>query len=183
MGIPVSKLHEGCCDTSLSSFTIIDGDALDSAGSTCDKIIDCNDKYYLIEEKSIVFAFFNNCCIENGVSLDNTYKYTQSGVEYLKISEIITNVIQPLDIEIKKRILSETVTELISTSAKKASNTTHLLAKDFDISKTKDMPVFYLYCKSGEQVDRVLSGLLSRYRKLKFIECQKLKSKLNEECK
>jgi hypothetical protein len=183
VAIPVSQIHEKCCDTDLTQFSIIDGDSLDNNGSTCDKVIECDDKYYLIEEKSIVFAFLNNCCIELGINLDDDYKFISEGIEHIHISKIVQNVIQPMDINVKKRILSETITQLIATSGKKASNATHILSTQYDSTKTHDMPVVYLYCNSGKGVDAILSSFLSRYKKLHFLECKKLKKKLQEECR
>lgn len=182
MAISVKTIKEKCCDDSLSNFTLIDGDSLDCVHSTCDKIIECSYKYILVEEKSILFSFLNNCCIESSINLDTLYKYTECGIEYINITDVINNVVHPMNIEVKKRIFSDTVTNLISTSGKKASNTTHLLATNFDITKTKDMQVFYLYCKSGKPIDRIIHEYLLRFKKLKFIECQVLKQILEQEC-
>lgn len=183
MAIPISSIKEGCCDNDLSAFNIIDGDVLDSVGSTCDKIIDCSDRYILVEEKSIIFAFLNNCCKEARVELDATYKFIDNGIEHIHISKIINEIIQEMDINIKKRILSDTIVDMISSSAKKASNTTDILNKRFDSSKTSNMQVLYLYCNSGKPIDRVMNNWLSRYKKELFIECRKLKTNLeNQNC-
>jgi hypothetical protein len=178
VAIPVSKIKEHCCDNDLSNFNVIKGDLLDQVGSTCDLIIECNDKYILIEEKSILFDFLNKCCKEASIDLDATYKYSNNNVTYLKVSEIINTIIQPMDINIKKRILSETITNMTCDSAKKASNTTDILNKRFDNAKTADMEILYLYCASGKAIDRIMNTWLSRYKKNFFIECQALKSKL-----
>ena len=182
MGIPVTSIHEGCCNSNLSEFSIIDGDLLDSVGSTCDKIIECSDKYILVEEKSIIFAFLNNCCNEISISLDDKYKFINDGVTYIDIDKIIDEVIRDMDINIKKRILSDTIVDMISTSAKKASNTTDILNKRYDASKTTNMAIFYLYCNSGKPIDMVMSSWLSRYKKEIFIECNDLKNDLQERC-
>ncbi|MFT5835760.1 MAG: hypothetical protein ACI9RG_000653 [Sulfurimonas sp.] len=176
MAISVASIQEGCCDSDLSQFTIIDGDALDSVGATCDKIIECHDKYILIEEKSLLMAFFDLCCNEVGQDLEN-YKYDNES--NLRIDNVIS-LVNSLNIEVKKRILSDTIVSMISTSAKKASNTTDILNKQFDNTKTNDMPVFYLYCNSGKPIDRVMSNWLSRNRKNLFIECQDLKQRLTQ---
>ncbi|MEA3227964.1 MAG: hypothetical protein U9P38_02705 [Campylobacterota bacterium] len=182
MAIPVKRIKEGCCDNDLSEFTVIDGDALDAIGSTCDKIIECSDKYILVEEKSIIFAFFDNCCRDIGINLDSSYKYRDNHLEYINITKIIEEVINPMDINIKKRIFSETVSDMLITSSKKVSNTTHILATAFDNSKTADMKIFYLYCRSGNPIDRIIHTLLSRNRKNPFIECQCLKNRLEQIC-
>jgi len=178
VGIPLVKIKEGCCDSDLSQFTIIDGDELDYVGSTCDKIIECSDKYILVEEKSIIFAFLNNCCKENKIDLDANYKFTTDDIKHINVTKIIDEVIRDMDINIKKRILSDTIVDMISSSAKKASNTTDLLNKRFDATKTADMTIFYLYCNSGKPIDRIMSNWLSRYKTEIFIECNALKNYL-----
>ncbi len=181
MGIPLRTIKEHCCDSNLSAFTIIDMDALDNVGSTCDKVIECSNTYYLVEEKSILFSFFDNCCKELGLSIDSDYKYLEGNIKYLNIDGLF-ELTQSMDIEVKRRILSDSIVNLTNTSAKKASNTTNILNKQFDNTKTDNMPTFYLYCNSGHEVDMLLATLLSRYKKTLFIECQKLKSKLEGKC-
>jgi len=184
VAIPISNVEEGCCDNDLSNFTIIDGDSLDRVGSTCDKIIEFNGKYILIEEKSIILAFLNNCCIETNINIDNdnnfirNYKSNNSGIEYISISNIITEIVQPMNIDKKSRILSDTVVNMLCNSAKKVSNTTDILNKQFDNTKTSNMQIFYLYCNSGKPIDRIMSTWLSRYKKNIFIECNALKNYL-----
>ncbi len=180
MAIPVANIQEKCCDNDLSQFNVIDGDSLDSVGSTCDKIIECSNKYILVEEKSIVMAFLDNCCREQGIDLDTKYKFTNNGIEHINISLIINEVIHGMNQDVKERILSDTIMKLIITSAKKASNTTDILNKTLDKSKTANMTTLYLYCNSGKPVDSIINTWLSRYRKdLFFIECQTLKRHLS----
>ena len=180
MGIPVNNIKEGCCDSPLSSFSPIDGDALDCVGSTCDKIIECNEKYYLIEEKSLLMGFFDLSLKEIDESLED-YKYDDNGVIYLNIDEVM-NKIHSFHSETKKRLLAENINNMLMTSPKKVSNTTDILVKQFDGNKTSNMPIFYLYCKSGKSIDRVMSNYLSRNRKNIFIDCNRLKEKLEQEC-
>ena len=186
MAIPISNIQEGCCDTDLSQCTIIDGDSLDRIGSTCDKIIECSDKYILVEEKSIILAFLNNCCKEADINVDkeydfiNKYKAINNGIEYINISAIIDEIVRHMNEDVKKRILSDTVVDMISTSAKKASNTTDILNKRYDNTKTSHMLTFYLYCNSGKPIDGIMSIWLSRYKKNIFIECNALKTYLQQ---
>ena len=178
MAIPIGKIQEGCCDNDLSNFSIIDGDALDTVGSTCDKVIECSDKYILVEEKSLLFGFFNLCFNELGVDLE-TYKYDNNGITYLKITDVIS-LIQSLNTDVKERLLAENSTLLLSSSLKKVSNTTHILATQLDSTKTANMPIFYLYCNSGKPIDIIMSTWLSRNRKNVFIECNDLKNYLHQ---
>jgi hypothetical protein len=180
VAIPIKNIKENCCDSHLSSYSIIDMDCLDSVGSTCDKVIECKDRYYLVEEKSITLSFLDNCCRELNLKLDD-YKYIDSEVQYFNMSEVIS-LIQPIHNETKRRILSDTIVNMINTSAKKASNTTDILNKRFNSQKTANMPTFYLYCNSGKPIDMIIHRLLQNYKKTTFIECLKLKEKLEEEC-
>ena len=180
MAIPIKNIKENCCDAHLISYPIIDMDCLDSVGSTCDKVIECKEKYYLVEEKSLTLSFLDNCCRELHLKLDN-YKYMDGDIQYLKISEVI-NLIQPINVEVKRRILSDTIVNMTNTSAKKASNTTDILNKQFDSQKTSNMSTFYLYCNSGTPIDMVIHTLLTKYKNTTFLECLKLKEKLEQEC-
>jgi len=180
VAIPLEKIKENCCDSDLSAFSITNGDELDSMNSTCDKIIECSHRYILVEEKSILLGFFDKCCIKLGTSLEN-YKYVNYDVKYLKISEVIS-LIQSIDISEKKLILSEIITSLLFSSAKKISNTTTLLCKQDETDKTNGILTFYLYCSSGHPIDTILYSWLSGYKNNIFLECQDLKVKLEEEC-
>jgi hypothetical protein len=178
VAIPIAKIQEKCCDNDLSQFTIIDGDALDNIGSTCDKIIECTDKYILVEEKSLLFGFFNLCFNELNMDLE-TYKYNNNSIVYLKISDVIASI-QTLSIDVKERILAENIASLLSSSLRKVSNTTNILATKLDSKKTENMPIFYLYCNSGRPIDLLMSTWLSRNRKNIFIECTDLKTYLQQ---
>jgi len=180
VAIPIARIKEKCCDKELSTFEIIEMDCLDSVGSTCDKVIECKDRYYLVEEKSITLSFLDNCCRELGLELDN-FKYIDNSIEYLKISEVISHI-QAMNIDTKRRILSDSIVNMISTSAKKASNTTDILNKQFNNEKTANMTSFYLYCNSQTPIDFIINRLLTFYKKITFIECLKLKEKLMEKC-
>ena len=183
MAIPIKQIKEGCCDSDLNSLclSIIDGDALDKVNPTCDKIVECRDKYVLVEEKSLLLGFFMRCCQELHKNLE-TYKYDNSGVTYLKISDVIT-LIHTLDVNVKERILAENTTHLLNSSLNKVSHTTHILATRFNSNKTANMPIFYLYCNSGKPIDRIMSAWLSRNNKKQvFIECTDLKSYLQRCC-
>ena len=180
MAIPLKNLTENCCDSDLSNFSITDGDELDSVNSTCDKIIECDDKYILVEEKSILLGFFRGCCQKLGNNIDD-YKYFENEVEYLKIEELIISIAS-LSINEKKIILLETTTKFMMTSAKKISNTTSLLCKQDGSDKTNGIITFYLYCGSGQPIDMIFYTFLSEYNKNIFFECQDLKRKLERVC-
>ena len=176
MAVPIKNIKEGCCDSSLSSFCVIDGDNLDFKGSTVDKIIECKDKYYLVEEKSILLDICNKI-LEKRKKHFVDFKFEQDGIQYFNISDIFQ-----LSSEMEKKfLLQESIIDMLGSAGKKASNTTDILNKKFNSSKTSDMPVLYLYCKSGKAIDRILVMVL-RKRKLNFIECNELKKRLEKEC-
>lgn len=182
MAIPINTIKQKCCDNDLSTFTVIDGDSLDQNDPTCDKIIECGNKYILIEEKSLILRFCTLCCEEAGHNLES-YKYVNNGITYLRLTDIF-NLIHPMSIDIKKRILAEMTTSMLTTSMSKVSNTTHILSTDsrFDPAKAKGMKPLYLYCKSGKAIDAIMAAWLSRNKKTPFIECTALKNKLMTEC-
>ena len=182
MAIPINIIKERCCDTDLSQFTIIDGDKEaksfnkinKSDYSSVDKIIECQDKYYLVEEKSISLGFLDRCCEKKEF---DTFK--SNGI--LNISRLIKEKIQPLDISIKKQKLQDTIDDLLSSQSKKVKDMTYILNERFDNNKTSNMPLFYLYCNTTKEIDMIINRVL-QLKKTPFIECKKLKQKLQEEC-
>ena len=180
MAIPLMKIKQGCCDESLSDFSVTNGDDLDHLKRTCDKIIECSDKYILVEEKSILLKFFDSCCSHVGDSLEN-YKYCENDIKCLKMTELI-HLIQGIDIPTKKMLLSQNMVDLLSTSAEKISHTTNLLCRQDSSEKTNGMLTFYLYCESGHPIDSILYSWLSEFKNNIFLECQSLKEKLEKEC-
>ena len=182
MAISITSIKEKCCDSELSQFTIINGDKEvklynkinKSNYKSIDKVIECKDKYYLVEEKSIALGFLDRCCEEKEF---DTYK--SNGI--LNITKLIKDKIQPLDINIKKQKLQDTINDLLDSQSGKISGMTYLLNKQFDNSKTSNMPIFYLYCNSGKEIDMIINRVL-QLKRTPFIECQRLKQKLQEEC-
>ena len=181
MGIRLDKLKEGCCDKYPSALSYLDGDDFDANRATCDKIIECDDKYILVEEKSFLLGFFNACCKEASKNLDS---FMDSGIIN---DELITFIDDNFTLDEKKRIFAENVTTLFMSSLDKVSNTTHILATSYDNDKSKNMPIIYLYCKSGKsKIDTLASLSLAKYKNEKkqvMVECDKLEKFLQKkEC-
>ena len=178
MGIHLESLQEGCCDKYPSSLSYLDGDSLDANHATCDKIIECDDKYILIEEKSFILGFFNACCKELETNLG---EFMNDGII---TDNIITFIDNNFSLEEKKRIFAESVTTLFMSSLDKVSNTTHILATNYNNSKSKNMPIIYLYCKSGKsKIDKLVSLSLAKYKNEKkqvMVECDKLEKFLEK---
>ena len=181
MGIYLASIKEGCCDSHLNTFSVIDADALDYKNPTCDKVVACHDKYILVEEKSIHIGFFHECCIALGEDFES-YKYGECN-EKLNIDDL-QQLLQRLSREKKEAILSKKIADLLLSSLDKVSNTTAILCNnpEYDTTKISGMSTFYLYCKTGTPVDRIMHIWLSRYKKNIFIECQDLKEKLEKDC-
>jgi len=181
VGIHLDSLKEGCCDNYPSSLLYLDGDDFDANRATCDKIIDCNDRYILVEEKSFILGFLNACCKEKK---QNIASFMEDGI----LSDTLISFIdENFTLDEKKRIFAESVTTLFMSSLDKVSNTTHILATEYDKGKSKNMPIIYLYCKSGKsKIDKLASLSLAKYKNEKkqvMVECDKLEKFLEKkEC-
>ena len=178
MGIYLKNLKEGCCDKYPSVLSYLDGDDFDANRATCDKIIECDDKYILIEEKSFILGFLNACCKEANTSLG---KFKEDDIIF---NDIVSFIDDTFSLDQKKRIFAESVTTLFMSSLDKVSNTTHILATDYNNHKSKNMPIVYLYCKSGKsKVDKLASLSLAKYKNEKkqvMVECDKLEKFLQQ---
>jgi len=178
VGIHLKNLQEGCCEKYPQSLSYLDGDEFDSNRATCDKIIECDDKYILVEEKSFILGFLNACCKEAKTNLGRFKE------ENIITDSIISFIDEKFTLEEKKRIFAESVTLLFMSSLDKVSNTTHILATSYDNTKSKNMPIIYLYCKSGKsKVDKLASLSLSKYKNEKkqvMVECDKLEKFLKQ---
>ncbi len=171
MGIHLNTLKEGCCEYP-SALSYLDGDDFDANRATCDKIIECGSRYILVEEKSFVLGFLQACCQEKKVNFGKFIVEDSLSDEFFEFIE--TN----FTLEEKKWLFAESVTKLFMSSLDKVSNTTHILATQYCAEKSKNMPIIYLYCNSGNSpVDKLASLSLSKYKNEKkqvMIECQKL---------
>ncbi len=170
MGIRLEDLKEGCCTYPSSVLNIIDGDSLDDNGSTCDKVFECDQRYILVEEKSFLLGFFTACCKERNKTLGD---FLDSNI----LEDTLFDLIEELDTDLKRRLFAESITALFMSSLEKVSNTTHILATEYDSSKTGNMPIIYLYCKSGKPIDRLASLVLSKLKNEKkqvIVECNQL---------
>ena len=172
MGIHLKNLQEGCCEKYLQSLSYLDGDDFDNNRATCDKIIECNDRYILVEEKSFILGFLNACCKEKKQNMSSFMK------DDILSDDLIVYIDENFTLDEKKRIFAESVTRLFMSSLDKVSNTTHILATEYNKDKSKNMPIIYLYCNSGNSpIDKLASLSLSKYKNEKkqvMIECNKL---------
>jgi len=171
VGIHLTSLKEGCCEYP-AHIKYLDGDKFDSNRATCDMIVECDDKYILIEEKSFILGYLSACCEEKKKSIGSFM--TDSVLN----DDLMTFIEDNYSKEEKKRIFAESVTKLFMSSLDKVSNTTHILATDYNPIKSKNMPIIYLYCKSGKSpIDKLATLSLAKYKNEKkqvMVECGKL---------
>ncbi len=180
MGISLKSISEGCCKDITSMPNLINGEQLDSNNETCDMIIECKDKYILVEEKSLFLGFFNECC-----KLENKNLGFYKSENKKEITDELIEIIHNLDNSKKNELFSQNIASLLMSSLEKVSTTTHILStkEQFDNKKAKAMPVFYLYCDTNTKIDAIAKTLLRKYTKNKkqiFIECKKLIEFLNK---
>jgi hypothetical protein len=158
LGIPIESLKEGCCK-SIEDYTVLvtDDNRNDKNIKFVDYVIDLDDKYLFIEEKSFTLGILPP---RNGEISDEV-------IEKFK-------ALSPLEKELK---ICKTSFRLISDSSQKLKDTLLYLYKEFyDLDKIKKSPFIYLYCKSGlREVDRILITSLSmKNRKNTFLSCDRL---------
>lgn len=184
MGISIKNLSEGCCEDIEKLPNIFKGDELDPNNETCDIIIECEDKYILVEEKSLFLGFFNECCKIGGENL-GFYKSDDKS----EIKDELIEKIHKLENSKKNELFAQNVATLLMSSLEKVSTTTNILSTDpsFDNNKAKAMPTFYLYCETNTKIDELAKVLLRKYmnnKKQTFIECKRLTEYLNKKgCK
>jgi hypothetical protein len=178
VGIYLRDLKEGCCNKYPSHLIYLNGDKFDANRATCDKIIECDDKYILVEEKSFILGFLNTCCKEASKNLGSFMDND------IITDNIITFIDKKFSLEEKKRIFAESVIKLFMSSLDKVSNTTHILATEYNNDKSKNMPIIYLYCKSGKShIDKLATLSLAKYKNEKkqvMVECDKLEKFLKQ---
>jgi hypothetical protein len=173
VGVCISDLEEGCCDY-LTSLSPIKGDKFDNHKKTVDNILECNDKYILIEERSFILDFFRKACIgrkkyshfiKNGILEDSFFEFlsTLSKIE-------------------KREIFQKSSLELLEDIPKKVETTLTYLKDEVKISNSLNI---ILYCKSEEamEISSIASILFARYNNEEentVLECQKLEKFLQQ---
>jgi len=181
VGIPLTRLTEGCCEA-LNTLDCIDMDekkiAFDGSMASCDRVLECPTHFIYIEEKSFLLDFFNK--------IQKEY----SCIMHIKDGEIpdeFLEYLHTISVESKKVNLALSIMDKMSSSAKKVKDTTVILCSDpaIDTNKLKNIPIVYVYCESGLEVDKLFSLMLTRYIKNKeivIVECAKLEKFLRSNC-
>ena len=119
MGIPLSSISEGCCDF-LNSLNTIDFDNYkkDKSMSSVDHVLECNEKYFFIEEKSFLLDYFRLA------GQKSTCKFVPVDGE---ITDKFLEKIATLDSEIKQQLFYKAMAEKSLSSDEKVKDTTFIL--------------------------------------------------------
>jgi len=153
LGISIKHIKEGCCKQ-IDNYNILvtDENRKDKNIKFVDYILDLDDKYLFIEEKSFVLGIL---APRNG-----------------EISDEVITKFKNLSLVEKDLEICKTGFRLISDSNKKLKDTILYMCKEFqDLEKIEKSPFIYLYCKSKlRAVDGLLMSFLSmKNRKNIFI--------------
>jgi hypothetical protein len=165
VGIRIGDLEEGCCDY-LNDLSPVKGDSLDQQRKTVDNIVECDDKYILIEEKSFILDFYRQACvgrkkfshfINDGILIDDFFVFL-GGINKKE----------------KREIFKKSALDLLEAMPKKIETTLTYLSDKVKISNSSNV---ILYCKSETEVDKIASIVFAKYNNEEentVIECQKL---------
>lgn len=165
MGICISSLSEGCCE-SLNVLGCIDGDKFDDNSPTVDNICECNDRYILIEEKSFLLDFFRESC-KGRKKFSHFIKTGQLEDSYFEFLATLT----PQE---KRLIFQQSAKNLLDEMPDKVNNTHQYLK---DIEKVEKSINVLLYCNSGTEIDKLASLIFAKYNNEEentVLECSKL---------
>ena len=171
MGVCISSLEEGCCDY-LTSLSPIDGDTFDSKKKTVDNILECDDKYILIEEKSFILDFFRKVC-------KGKKKFSHFIKEGM-LEDTFFDFLGTLESSEKRKVFQASALELLDAMPEKVQTTLTYLDNDVKVSNSINV---ILYCKSETEIDRLASILFARYNDEEentVIECDKLEKFLKQ---
>jgi len=152
VGIRLESLEEGYCEyLNLIDTLNLDQYKKDKSMSSVDHILNCNDKYIFIEEKSFLLDYFRLA----GKKKEVENFIPKNGI----ISDQFLESISSLDNEIKKQLLYQAVNNHTLGSVDKVKDTTIMLCNDdsFCNEKIKKAKTIYLYCKSGTHLDRLFA--------------------------
>jgi len=169
VGIRIREIEEGCCDE-LNNRHPIKGDKLDDHQKTIDNILECDDKYVLIEERSFIMDFFRKAShgrrrfshfIRDGVLEDDFFVFLGT-----------------LEKEEKHDIFKKSALELLEAIPNKVENTLTYLKNKVKINNSL---IVILYCKSETEIDKIASIVFAKYNNEEentVLECQKLEKYL-----
>ncbi len=173
MGISLSSISEDCCEY-LNGLETIDFDKYkeDKTMSSVDRILECEDKYIFIEEKSFLLDYFRLA------GQKAKHKFIPENGE---ISDDFLEKISTLDPDIKQQLFYKAMAEKSLSSDEKVRDTTFILCTDdeFCNKKVKNSKTIYLYCETNTPADKIANIVFNSIsKKNKVIECSKLEKYL-----
>lgn len=174
MGISLKSLSEGCCEYLESLGCInLDEEKEDKTMSSVDKVLECDDKYVFIEEKSFLLEYFRLAGERN-----NTKFCPKNGI----VTDDFLDNISKLQTETKKELMYKALADKLLSISDKVRDTTLILSnKDNANEKLKNAETIYLYCKSGTPIDAILSITFnSKNHREKIIACCDLQKYLEK---
>ena len=174
MGVCIKQLEEGCCEY-LTSLSPLDGDKKNQNKKTIDNILECDDKYILIEEKSFILDFYRKSC----QGRKKFSHFIQDG----KLEDDFFDFLDTLTNAEKSQIFQNSALELLEVMPEKVETSLSDLPNKEKVQNSLNI---ILYCKSDTEIDKIASILFARYNNEEentVIECQKLEKFLkSKEC-
>lgn len=174
MGIPLSSLSEGCCEELNSLPKVkLDEYKVNKSMSSVDNILECDDKYIFIEEKSFLLDYYRlagkRC---------NQHFHPING----EIPEDFLRSISKLDKTEKKELMYKACFDKALSHDDKLRDTMTILYGDdaFCNIKTAKSITVYLYCKGvslaeDENMSSYISLIFSsKIGNKKLVECNQL---------
>ena len=171
MGVCIKDLEEKCCGY-LTSLSPRSGDDFDDNQKTIDNILECKDKYILIEERSFILDFFRKACIGR----KKFSHFIQDG----RLEEDFFTFLETISSEEKSNLFRKSAMELLDAIPDKVRVTLSYLE---DKVKTSNSLNVILYCKSETEIDKIASILFARYNNEEentILECDKLEKFLQQ---
>ncbi len=183
MGILVTELGEGCCehlekrDDKIYLDEYKKKDKQYASKASIDYLIECKDKYILIEEKSFIIHYLRLA----GEEIEENFK-TKDG----EINDEFLDKLKNLNRDKKEKIGYKSAFDMILSSFDKIKDTMVLLYDDdkFKNEKIKDAKIVYLYCKPKDfpqfKIFNILFNRKSSMRKI--VECSDFPNFLEKNC-
>lgn len=177
MGICIKSISEGCCDylESLNPLKL-DEYKQDKQMSSVDNVLECNEKYIFIEEKSFLLEYFRLA----GKKVNEKLIPDENGL----ITDDFLETISKIENSDKKALFNKAVSDKLLSMTDKIKDTTFMLCKDdkFCDDKIKNAKTIYLYCKSSHPIDSLISIVFnSKNHKEKIISCSDLEKYLTKQ--
>lgn len=174
MGIRIKDISENCCKY-LEGLNPLKLDEYkdDKSMSSIDNILECQDKYIFIEEKSFLLEYFRLA----GKKVNKNIIPDKDG----NITDDFLDTISTISTSDKKALFHKAVSDKLLSLTNKIKDTTFILCKDdsFCDKKIKNAKTVYLYCKSGHPIDGILSIVFNaKQHKEKIIACNDLEKYL-----